>query len=334
MLISSRRKGTNEVISTFGDTGTGKDYTSVNTFETDTDNALVTLTTSPVLECYTGAAPYDVAVSFSGATSNATYFRTVRPAPGHKHDGTASTGVRFACTGVVSGASFRIDEDFTQLQDLVIRGTYNSTGTCIAVQLVGVTTVVGLIIDTATNSGGGKGMGIQTTSDGGPYYVINCLAYGCRDEAITLGANGTSFCYNCTGVNSSYGIRVPSANIATVKNCLCSGNSVEDFEGGSTVTEDSTHVVTSDASTPMPANSFTNRTFTFVNAGANDFHLAAGDSGARGQGTDLSGDSAYAFNDDLDGTEIGTWSIGSDSIPVPTGNKSTIYYYANTGVSV
>lgn len=51
------------------------------------------------------------------------------------------------------------------------------------------------------------------------------------------------------------------------------------------------------------------QTFTFVNAGAGDFHLDAADAGAKDFGTDLSGQ----FTDDIDGeTRSGSWDIGAD----------------------
>jgi hypothetical protein len=54
-------------------------------------------------------------------------------------------------------------------------------------------------------------------------------------------------------------------------------------------------------------------TVSFVNAGADDYHLQTGDTGARGSGTDLSGDANLPFSDDIDGEpRTGAWDIGAD----------------------
>jgi len=56
------------------------------------------------------------------------------------------------------------------------------------------------------------------------------------------------------------------------------------------------------------------KTFTFVNSGAKNFHLASNDAGATGLGVDLSGDANYlSLSTDIDGqTRSGSWDIGAD----------------------
>ncbi|KKL91372.1 hypothetical protein LCGC14_1895380, partial [marine sediment metagenome] len=59
-------------------------------------------------------------------------------------------------------------------------------------------------------------------------------------------------------------------------------------------------------------NVYTNKfgSVTFENEGADDFHLGSGDTLARGEGSDLSGE-GY-FTDDVDGDARDVWSIGAD----------------------
>lgn len=55
------------------------------------------------------------------------------------------------------------------------------------------------------------------------------------------------------------------------------------------------------------------QTFTFVDAGADDFHLASGDTGAKDEGVDLSADTDSI---DIDAEDISApWSIGADWVP-------------------
>ena len=67
---------------------------------------------------------------------------------------------------------------------------------------------------------------------------------------------------------------------------------------------------TSDATSPETG--LRNRTFTFINAAGDDYHLAASDTGASGTGTDLSADSDFAFNDDVDRVTRIAWDSGAD----------------------
>ncbi len=54
-------------------------------------------------------------------------------------------------------------------------------------------------------------------------------------------------------------------------------------------------------------------------SGSDDYHLAAGDAGAKDYGTDLSGDSFFPFDDDIDGDLFDTWDIGFDENSVAAG---------------
>lgn len=68
------------------------------------------------------------------------------------------------------------------------------------------------------------------------------------------------------------------------------------------------------------------QTFTFV--GAPDYHLAAGDTGAKDLGKDLGVVGLYAHSDDIDGdTRSGTWDIGFDEYIAPGGAVLTPFFW-------
>ncbi len=103
-----------------------------------------------------------------------------------------------------------------------------------------------------------------------------------------------------------------------LKNNLAKGTDTQDFLFGSSgTTEDFLNNASEDATADDGggSNHRINQTFTFVNEGADDFHLAAGDAGAKDFGVDLSADSAFAVTDDIDGDsrpQGSAYDIGAD----------------------
>lgn len=83
--------------------------------------------------------------------------------------------------------------------------------------------------------------------------------------------------------------------------------------------------------TSSPNNTWDSLAVTFVSetGGSEDLHLGGGDTAAKDQGTDLSGDAQYAFSTDIDGaTRTGTWDIGADEI---TGSTSNLLFLNANG---
>jgi hypothetical protein len=99
---------------------------------------------------------------------------------------------------------------------------------------------------------------------------------------------------------------VPKNN--AVQDCTTS-----DFDGAMT---DSATNISSDATSPQTG--LRSIDLDFVNAAANDYHLAAIDTEAIGSGTDLSADANLPFSTDIDGDTrpAGAWDIGADQIAV------------------
>lgn len=133
---SSRRTATNENVLKGGGSGetdcggSGCDYDLTNgelsNWEEFTDIDLVSAAQSEVLECYDDAASFDDHDYLDGATTNADYFRIIRPASGQGHDGTENNGVTFATAAKATGYAFLIWEDYSQIQDLIFNFTFNT----------------------------------------------------------------------------------------------------------------------------------------------------------------------------------------------------------------
>lgn len=309
-MASSRRTGTNENVSTYGAGGFGRDYTSLATWESATDNDLVSAAQSEILECYDDAANFDDRVTLSGATTSAAYFRIIRPA-GTKgdaswqgHDGVPDVGVTFTTS---SGIGFLVSgEDYVSIQDLIFDSVNNDT--C-ETDSGDYNSWVGLILVDCL----GRGINI---SGGVDNVVVNCIVIR-QDEHPFLADTNDCYFLNCTAVDSVAGRGFNEFSVdPTWINCLGDGNFDDDFDGGSGFLEENN---ASGDATAAGTGSRINQTFTFVNAGADDYNLALNDAGARNFGQDLSAHSVFPFDDDIrwqtrPGESV--WDIGaSEYVP-------------------
>lgn len=302
-MASARRTGTAEVVDTYG---AGQDYTALATWEAVYDVNNVSATQNPVLECL--AAAYDDSVLMNSATNNATYFHIIRPQTGNFHTGIPGTGVRFVSTA--DAATFHLQDNNIQLQDISAKTTQNSANNIVCFRTSSSSTdcvFIGCMAYDSANAGAGLDRGFGFESDGSK--AIDCLAKGNETRGFGLvTASITGYCYNCTSVGNADGFLFTTGTALVCKNCLAHGSSGSDFNGSITMTN-----CASEDATASGTGARASQTFTFVNAGSNDYHLSASDAGAKGFGTDLSGDATYAFDDDIDRTTIsGSWNIGMD----------------------
>lgn len=303
-MASSRRTATNENISTYDSAG-GKDYSNLLLWEADTDIDLVSATQSEVVECYKGA--HSNPMSFAGATTNSSYFRILRPASGEGHSGIPKSDgscVEFHSTGNV----FIIFEQYSMVQDVVLKSTSSASGNrhCLALNMPN-TYAIGVLAYDSSNSGSGKMLGISSIPGAAANaYIINCLAHNIGDYGIWCDNNGVTYLYNTTSVlNGVYGVRVESGSTCNAKNVASSGNSTNDYSNAGTLNQTTN---TSEGASP-----------TYVASGSDNFHLADGDTVCRGNGTDLSADGNFAFDDDIDGETRSFWDIGFDENLTPSG---------------
>lgn len=310
-MASARRTGTNENISTYG---AGKDYTEgqLPNWEEATDVDITAGGTgqSEVLEVYKegiGNALWDDYENLEGATTDADYFRIIRPAIGEGHAGIPlNDGSMAGFKSTVDAPLFRIDESYSQIQDIVGHFDINATssrnayggGNNDADQWA----YVGCLILKARNAGVGDGFGlVAALSPGKKGFFIDCLAHDCDIGVFQPAATQAAMClYNTTVSENTDGFVNSDPDLPIIlKNVIVENNTTNfsDSGGGFTKT-----TCTDDDGV------------TFVNAAGDDFHISSADTAAQGRGTDLSGDGDYAFDDDIDGEIITSWSIGFDSL--------------------
>lgn len=323
-MASSRRTGTNENVSTFGDVGHGRDYTDLGTWEADTDYNLVSATTSEVLEGYADAASYNDRMSIAGATTSSSYFRIFRPASGEFHDGTPTTGFKLAYVG---GSCLSIAEDYTQAQDIIGTSTDNSSTdrSTFYISNTDHNAYVGCMAVDSANSGSGKMYGFYTNWSNNTYrYFVNCLAHNIDEYGfywVNALAYGYAYAYNCTATDCQYGFLATVSHDVRAKNCCSSDNSIQDWSG-------SFISVTCTAEGANP---------TYLDSASDDFRLDPSDTVCIGNGTDLSADGIYAFDDDieLESRPNGSdWDIGFDECYIPgeiTPNEMIIELISDNG---
>ena len=320
-MASARLTGTNENVSTYNSSG-GQDYTALATWEAATDNDLVTGTLSEVLECYDNGTSHDDTISVGGATTDATFFRIVRPASGQVHDGTPNVGVFFSSTS--DGNVLRNDEAEFWFQDLIVSSNYSSASfngnVVFGSSGVNHCGVVGSFFVNSANSGSGSINGGQSFGD--DQFWILCSAINNDEKGIDVkpSASENQYIYNCVAQGSggahNFTTSPSGGGTSTAKNCLAAGGAgTEDFDntgGGWTAasvnnasTDSTAGEGGQDSGSAVP-----NVTFAFVAIGSDDYRITIEDSSANGAGADLSADANFAFDDDIEGNTISDWPIG------------------------
>lgn len=306
-MASSRKLPTSYNTSTYGNAT--RDYTALATWESATDNDLPAAGDGEVLSCYNDTHPFnDYMSGRMDAITNSSYFRVIKPAAGEGHDGTPGTGVRFESDQFGDYGMFSINESYSQVQDLEIKNTYNDASDRGCGVILWSTpsnpAAIGCIFDTCLQNG------IRQTSVSG--IVANCLFIDCGSSGI-WGDAGTVYVYNCTAVDCVVGFENDGGATCIAKNCVAEGNTTN-WSGVWTKT-----TCTDDGGV------------TFVDSLNDDYHLASDDTIAKDQGTDLSADANYAFDDDVDGdTRPISWDIGFDEY-TEGGWSNTILGIASPG---
>ena len=276
--------------------GGGKDYTSLQTWEEEKDIDLVSANNGEILDVYAGA--HNDSENLDGANCDSDYFRVVRAASGEGHSGIPKVDgsvAAFVATGTGSSNQvLGIPETYSQIHDLVIKCNVNEGGWSYIAFLTGnETKIIGCLLIDCHNAGVGQASGIRAA--GSPSYVINCLSFN-ADYSDFYGSAGTVYIYNTTLplTDATRSFVVGSGATVNSKNCIIDG-SIDDGDG--------THNQTTNITT----------TPTYVASGSDDYHLHADDVTAKDNGTGLSGDGNFAFDDDIDGdTRSGDWDIGFD----------------------
>lgn len=308
-MASSRRSASNENVSTYGSAGLGRDYTSLQTWEAATDIDLVTAEQSEVLFVCRDEFPFDDDVELFGATTDENYFRIIRGAYAEGVLGIPTQMAYFSTS--TDSECFRVREPYAQIQDISAE-CLQAAGTPSAFEVINATGAVIVGCVGKADSGSNTGIGFFTVAGGsdGPHQYINCMAYDCGSIGFSCGANVAVHAYNCTSYNNVEGF-VRSSGTFTLINCLSDSNTTANYSG--TFGGNSSHNASSDSAAPGGAGTRINQEFTYVDEINRDLHLAQDDIGARGHGLNLTADSVFPFDDDIDRELIVQWSIGWDS---------------------
>ena len=183
-----------------------------------------------------------------------------------------------------------------------------------------------------STSTGGKGLNFNG-SGASVTHMWNNLIYDIPNGALSndglgIEAKGRGYIRNNTFVDGGYAIKVhvswsgATADSLIIQNNLCYNQDYDTvffYNGPIRHDRSSTDYNSTDAYDlygvgGSPAgNDRTGQTFTFADAGSDDYHLASGDGGAKDFGADFSSDDSLAFTTDIDNdNRTPTWDIGID----------------------
>ncbi len=219
---------------------TGRDYSTIAAWEAATDNDLVTAGDIEKGEAYDDSN-FSEAVTFGGATTDASNYRILVAARGEEYDPDTDTG----CYNSVSSTSnvFRINEDYFRLQYF---GAAQNSSSSSAVHCfrsdqdnVGIDGCFGLK-DQGTPGFGG----VFFRGGGDNLQITNCIARGGGGDAVGAaggfhvnGGTGNAI-YNCLAWeidrNGSVGDGYRCNANTTITNCIATDSGDEDFNASGT----------------------------------------------------------------------------------------------------
>jgi hypothetical protein len=305
----------------------GGDYTSLSNWEAGEQADLVAAGNIAVAECYSMVDTTPVVVD--GWTTGVNNYIQIE---GAASDRTSSnTGLwstsryRLVTTGTGEGSdrSLTINTDYVYLRGLQISRT-NGLYNCSCIYMTGLSVanrveISDCILRYVSKSNEHPRAVTSDWPSNANIYFYNNICYnfieGSTGYAICFSSTGYCYAYNNTFVNCSAAI----FNSDDTHHFICTNNIFSscpldiDLDGGNYVTDTycSTTNDNTKGLTPAGTGNRFSQTFTFVNAGAGDYHLAATDAGARTYGVTDPG--AGLFSDDIDGqTRAAPWDIGAD----------------------
>jgi hypothetical protein len=318
------------------DMGSGYDYDSLFDWEAAQQGDLTGARDEiAVAKCRCTAGTADTtAVTIDGWTTSATQYIKIwtDPSESYRHNGTWQTGNKYrieAINLIDDGWTIINRVDYTKIIGLQIsaNGSTGSGNGCVVnatIQAATNTLLDSCILKPISSSIGIGAVGFS--------WAINCLSIG--GAAGFSGGAITAFnhyFYNCTAINPVIGgfLSAHADSTMVCKNCLCDSTAAYSFGAfAQLVGTIQTSYCASDDATADDSGATgarTNQTFTFVNSGAGDYHLASNDAGALGYGLNLYNDATYPFQTDIDGHDRGgtgaDWDIGADQW-VPTGSTA------------
>ena len=241
-------------------------------------------------------------VVINGWTTGPNNYIRIYTTPEARHDGKWNTGkYRLSYAGRV----IHNYETYTKIDGVQIDGRAGGSQGILSYQM-------GVEISNCIIKNSGTGLYLW----GNEVKVWNCLLYG-HSTGIRY-ANGTAgaYFYNITLADNGTGFFDTSANNVVLKNILFDRNGTDlRLDIGSysiSVTYSATDIAEPSSGIPAGMGNRYGQAFAFIDETNDDYHLAASDTGAKDDGTDLSADANLAFSDDLDGKpRVAPWDIGA-----------------------
>lgn len=279
------------------------------------------------------------AVIIDGWTTTAVYYIYIHTSATARHNGTyQTTKYRLEIANAIMITNL---ENYVKIDSLQLYMTAVSSTSKVIIQSMMESTTVGeisnCILRGVPNSAYTFHGGLDlTTFPAGAYTVTwkiwNNIFYDFNGTGTTVfglttyetsGAPLYVYAYNNTFHNSKIGYYEQVADTSVAKNNLfisCATAASGTFATGTdyNATENASlgYTVTGSGNThDRNSTNVPGITFTFINEGGDDFHIASTDAGARNYGVNLSIDGNIAFSTDIDGqTRPGesTWDIGAD----------------------
>lgn len=306
----------------------GGDYSSLNAWEAGEQADLVSADEIAIAECY--AFEDTTEVTIAGWTVDSTRYIKIYTPTAERHPGYWSNSKYRIVPGGGPHQAIDVETSYTQIIGLQVESPDSSSDYKYGIQVSSTVTSVLIeknIVHMCANSTGSNHGGIQATLSGvnGPTYIKNNLVYE-FDNTDGFGmstASATSdkaYVYNNTIVDCDDGLKTGYQDTVAKNNLVysCPNAYSSEFASGS----DYNSTDNNEDMEGGGANNRKSQTFTFVNAGAKDYHITTGDTGAHDHGVNLYADGNLAVTDDIDSEarpSSGSFDIGMDELaPTPT----------------
>jgi len=306
---------TDYILRTLG--STGKDYSSMITWEQTEQTSLTASGDKHILECYKGTTiegnwqsdgTLNEALYLNGWTTSPTYYITIRAAAGEGHGGVPGAGFHMKRLTAGSVNVFEVSQDSTVIQDIEA-SCVEAAFTSLEIFRINQGCLVERCIASAPNATGGTHTGfwasLDSPTDSTPSRFYNCLAIMTNVGTVTgfAATQDVTHFYNCTAIGADRGFDGYTGAIA--KNCVAFDNNADFFN-----TFDTTNS-SNNASGDTSVSTLSIGTITGIASGT-DLHatgyrpINTGD--LWGAGADLS---ATIGSLDLRGETRTQWSIGA-----------------------
>lgn len=288
---------------------TGYDYSSLATWEGDTDISLTATDANLGTPCCAVIEVYESftasALFIFGATTSSTYYRVIRAASTARHLGNPAAGAVASQANSANTYVFQPGEANFKTEDLRVEIAADSASSATALPSGGNNAVVTGCLATASNAGAGTAQGI-TTGNSTSAKVQNSIAHSCEGAGFS-GQGAAVYFDACTAANNGGLGFDGGTNGAVWRHCLGWNNTGGDFDSPSQSGTD--YNASKDATAPGTTTWQNITPDPFKNAASDDYRLIAG-AVVADLGSGLSFDDDIAFL-----TRPAAWSLGAHEYP-------------------